>query len=146
MKRLPNKSNRNVQPDLIKSIVYSYVNSHVTYRVKLMGYMMMKYSGLSIAKCAQEIGMSNTNCEYHIRSVGDYKKKDPMFLELYNKVESSILLRTNGIRKRIMYRKYNKPCLTNQKENHQPNTISLTLQAKQRKMHTILSSKRKKNK
>lgn len=144
MKRLPNKRNRNVQPDLIKIIVNSYVDCHDTFSVKLMGYMMMKYCGLSTRKCAIEIQISPTNMVYHIKSVSSCKKKYPDFLELYNKVESSILLRTNGIRKRITYRKYNKQSQIQLKENNQPNTICLTLKLRQRKMYMILSSRRKK--
>jgi hypothetical protein len=108
MKRLPSKKNRNVNVDLVKSIVNSYVVDNAAYGVKLMGYMLMKYCGLSTRSCASETGVSHTNCVYHIQSVSNYKKKDPEFLELYKKIEKSILLRTNGTRKRIMYRKYNK--------------------------------------
>lgn len=108
MERLPKKSNRNVSTETVLSSVGSYLNIETTYGYKLCGYMMMKYCGLSTRNCAIQLGISHTNMVFHIKSVAHWKKKDPEFLELYNKIEQSILLRTNGVRKRIMYRKYNK--------------------------------------
>jgi len=108
MKRLPNKSNRNVSTETVKSSVGTHLSMRTTYASKLCGYMMMKYCGLSTRRCAEELGISHTNMVYHIMSVSDLKKKDPEFLELYKSIEASILVRTNGVRKRIMYRKYNK--------------------------------------
>lgn len=108
MERLPNKSNRNINPDTVISVVSSQINLASTYGVKLAGYMMMKYCGLSTRSCAEKLETSHTNMVYHIKSVAAFKKKDKEFLDLYQSIEASILLRTNGVRKRIMYRKYNK--------------------------------------
>lgn len=107
MKRLPNKSNRNVTPETVMSSVGSFLSLRTTYGYKICGYMMMKYCGLSTRDCADKLGISHTNMVFHIKSVAHWKKKDKEFLELYESIESSILLRTNGVRKRITYRKYN---------------------------------------
>jgi hypothetical protein len=132
-KRIPAKRDRGISKELICSIVSTYCEDSHKYWVKLVPYFLTKYCGYSLRKAAAELGISKTNVVYHIQSVAHYKKKDIEFADMYSGIEKTILFKTNGVRKRIIY-------------HPQPNTTSLTLKVRQRKMHTILSSKRKKNK
>jgi hypothetical protein len=145
-KRIPVKRDRGISKELICSIVSTYCEDSHKYWVKLVPYFLTKYCGYSLRKAAVELGISKTNVVYHIQSVSHYKKKDIEFADMYSGIEKTILFKTNGVRKRIIYHKYNNRCQTSPKVNPQPNTTSLTLKVRQRKMHTILSSKRKRNK
>lgn len=107
-KRMPTKRDRGIDKELICSTVMLFTEGKPKYFIKLYSYFVTKYCGLSLREIASDIDKSKTNVVFHINSVSKCKKEDPEFLDMYNSIEKRILFKTNGIRKRIIYHKYNR--------------------------------------
>lgn len=107
-KRIPTKRDRGIDKELIFSTVSIYTEGKPKYWVKLYCYFLTKYCGYSLRDIADDIGKSKTNVVFHINSVAKCKKDDPEFLDMYKSIEKRILFKTNGVRKRIIYHKYNR--------------------------------------
>jgi hypothetical protein len=107
-KRIPTKRDRGIEKEIIYSTVMLFVEDNPKYFVKLYCYFLTKYCGLSLRDVARDIDKSKTNVVFHINSVAKCKKDDPEFLDMYKSIEKRILFKTNGVRKRIIYHKYNR--------------------------------------